>query len=707
MTIPPCSPRGASPIQPPSDPDASWSKGVHKELSTSFNASFSSFQPSSNSSTTQRIYKDSKLVAVKDSDDDEDDNSSMESLSDLFARTKQKTAFVSSGSLGNRVHPRNDEQEGERRRLLGMYTGGARHLPLFRRDELKAYLVRSQSAKPDLSILKDIDDHEEDTRVAKADEELAQSLKELDEMKQTAIDKKLLASILQSDLPRNEGDDDRLARIMNAVDRTEALAGEHVFSFFGLRGIKSSASKDQKDLPFPNTTMSAHLQDKEARDEYYLSGFMTEQAGLKALDDEYVRWTYRAYMQESSNELRQAYLNMISASSPRWTRSGLTAQNVQSSFEALGACAEVLRDGEGVQRRAMPKREHLIHEYDELTAILRLYHVLCEDMDFSTLSKLSSLIVRLSLDDEVMSDVDVCSTAAALLEKLANLSNAESRRHVHERIEAELLTCITDASLQAQFFHHFVPTSQYGVELRVALARKIILEHSTSDDASKQDSQDLDKNLARPEDSHPLAVLTDHIATSRTWQTHNSYQPDYTGLKALTFILDIAIADGQPDLLLPHDPSSPRRTHSDREKLFNEFVDDLADLLHDRASQIQDSGASHLSRSILKDAIQALHGRLIYSVRTRKKRRRHVFDADGQMDITALLANGGGTGSERVKTLKDEKGESDGAQAETKTEAGCGERTSGPGFVARYRARKMREGGHGTAGVEETAEQVN
>lgn len=672
---------------------ATSSRVVPKELNSSFGALSSSHPDSSSTSTTQKIYKDNKLVAVKDSDDDEDDNSSMESLGDLFTRTKQDSLPMSSGRLQPRVHAQTDEQEEERRRLLDMYTGGARHLPLFKRDELKAYLVKDQRPAFDFSILTDVDGHVEDARVAKADMNLAQSLKELEAVKQTAIDKKLLASILEHDLLQNVEDDDRLARIMNAVDRTEALAGEHTFSFFGQYGIRAATNQDRNELSFPLTSSSLQLQDRASRDEHYLSGFMVEQAELGDLDDECIRWTYQAYMHESRVDLRHAYLDVVSAGSSRWTRSGLTAQDVQSSFEMLGACSEVLRDGERVQRRQTLQRDHPNHDYSELTNVLRMYHALCEDMDFSTLSKLSSLVVRLSLDEEVMSNVDVCSTVAGLLEALADLRNTESRRHVHERIETELLVCITDAILQARFFHHFVPTLQHGVELRIALARKIVLGYCTSDDAPNQQNEISRNGSGKVEDLHPLILLTDHIATSRAWQTHSSHEPDYIALKALSFVLDVAITDGRPDLLLLHDSSSTRSVPAQHEKLFNELVDDLSDLISDRASQIRDNGASHLSRSELKDAMQSLHRRLIYTVRTRKKTRRHVFDADRQMDLTALLESRDGPEKRRVRIIDDknkieEQEEDDKVHAEVGNETPREEKRPGSGFLARYKARK-------------------
>jgi hypothetical protein len=64
------------------------------------------------------------------------------------------------------------------------------------------------------------------------------------------------------------------------------------------------------------------------------------------------------------------------------------------------------------------------------------------------------------------------------------------------------------------------------------------------------------------------------------------------------------------------------------EAKFNRRVDTLANRIKAIFSSIHDSGASHLKRTEAKENLQAVHSRLIFSVRTKERPKRSWFQSD-------------------------------------------------------------------------------
>ena len=91
---------------------------------------------------------------------------------------------------------------------------------------------------------------------------------------------------------------------------------------------------------------------------------------------------------------------------------------------------------------------------------------------------------------------------------------------------------------------------------------------------------------------------------------------DYEELAATTVLLNISIATY----------NTPLSTSMD-EPSFNADVDRLADRIKKLFTSIEDSGASHLRRTQAKAGLEALHYRLVYSVRTRPPPKKSMFGA--------------------------------------------------------------------------------
>ena len=90
------------------------------------------------------------------------------------------------------------------------------------------------------------------------------------------------------------------------------------------------------------------------------------------------------------------------------------------------------------------------------------------------------------------------------------------------------------------------------------------------------------------------------------------------------------LGDGRP---LPSDEVE----HEDDQdrgwaRRFDAQVDALADAVKALAARIVDTGASHMARTEAKEALQALHARLAYGVRTRPKPRKSIFAGEDEAE---------------------------------------------------------------------------
>lgn len=605
------SPVGASPFKPASGKKPLFELPINGSQDTPKPSTSFSFADAP--ATSRKVVEHGNVVEVRDSDDS--DNESLQSLTGILSRKPDDSGLAKSSQTDA-----SSKQEEERRSLLSLYTGG-RSNPILKKDRLRELHRLEQANRFDLSGIFDDDRKDEARRaaLAKANAELDESTKELEDSKRAEMDKRMLAAILSG----NSSDDvepEEFSRLMSAVDRTEAFAAEKTFSFFRREGPRGLSSSKKTKKEFPASSIPGSLwqpKDTAARDRAYLSGFVPELAEQNRIDDEVLRWTFDSVLLEARDDLRQSYIHTITIASPSWTRSNVTPDDVQSIFDKLGADPHALRDGIPVEARYHLNNESQKHDYKQLLTALRLMNCICADMDFATLSKLTSITSRMSLDAHLMSNKLVCHAVESLLNELTDLGDTDSRSHVHERLLSDLGANLTEPTLQSQFLAHFISTSPSAAKLQCRLASSFLFGADHAEKLLKSPSSTSTLSpLARITNTlseHPLITTTKSLSTLEDASS-------YSTLMAQTAILDAAIGDGF------HPPSFRSRSE---QQLFNADVDTLADHIHALSVNIADTGASHMRRTEAKDALQALHFRLLYQVRTKTRRKRHVFDRDG------------------------------------------------------------------------------
>ncbi len=579
------------------------------------------------------MVKNGEVIEVRDSDDDTD---SLESLEDLFDRRRGgHTTSLSST-------PEDDEAtlEAERVRTLSLFTSGHRkQAPVVGKDRIRELRAKEKAFTFDIAGL--LDDHFEDQEVqnkvkkARADVDAAKKAAEADTNQK--LDKKLLAAVAITD----EGDHD-VARLMDAIDRTEALTSEDVFLFFGVNGLNDWQDDEPFEYPFPEDTRPDQLWregDHESRSRAYVSGYMSDLAANHLIPDEALNWTFQNVVLERSDQLRQAYIDCLQSASSSWTRTNITAQEVQTVFQTLGADKNSLRDSVEIKPRHRLLKEPPRQDPRYLLAALDLFQVISSDMDFVALSKLTSMLCRLAIDAELMSDGQVSAKVEELLEYLLSLPEIEMRTHIAERMLANIGKYLKDPTLQAHLLSHILPTTALACNVRILLAEVFLLGISTL-----KKSTFLTAKIS-------LDKLTNHISASPDFDTKRKKgvsTVDYIALRARTHILDVAISDGgRPSTFVSRA----------EENTFNKSVDLLADMIKTTEVAIADPGASHMTRTVAKDDLRALHARLLFSVRTEVRPKRHIFDGKMAREVEVVRETERGKGfMDRFLGKKKEKG---------------------------------------------------
>ena len=562
-------------------------------------------------SSTQAVVKNGKVIEIRDSD--EDDTESLESLDDIFDRKKGGHTTSLSSTPGE------DEAklEAERVKTLSMFTNG-RSVPLVGKDKIRELRAKENAFKFDLaSLIGDhFDDEEVETNVRKARANVDAATKAANIDSLPKLDKKLLATVATT-----EDGEHGVARLMDAVDRTEALSTDSVFLFFGVNGLNDWQDEDPFEYPFPGERIPENLWrdgDNEARSRGYTSGHMAGLAARRRIHDEALNWTFENVVLERQDEVRQSYIECLRNASPSWTRTNVTAQDVQTVFQTLGADNNSLHDSIEIKPRHQLFKDPERRDPRYLLAALDLFQSICGDMDFAALSKLTSMMCRLAIDAELMSDSRVCSKVEEMLEALLSLHDVEMRTHVVERMLADVGHYLKDATLQAHLLAHIVPTSLIACRARVLLAQVFLL------------GRDVLRNSNSMFPKISLDILTLYVSKSPDFDTRRRKGPnmfDYVALRARVHILDIAISDGG------RPATFALRTD---EHMFNKSVDRLADAIHATQVAITDTGASHMTRTEAKDDLRALHARLLYSVRTEVRPKRHIFDGKKMRDAEEI-----------------------------------------------------------------------
>ncbi|KAE8388015.1 hypothetical protein BDV23DRAFT_185752 [Aspergillus alliaceus] len=424
--------------------------------------------------------------------------------------------------------------------------------------------------------------------------------------------RQLHEGILASALDDNN-DETGLRRLLDAVRRTEAFDMEKSWFFFDY------GSELVLPPAFPRSSIAAKsylsvLREPESRERALHSGFVDFALSRGLLPDELVMWMFNSVPSESRDGLRNVYCRAFKNSGAERIQSLVRPDTIDSLFQRIGANQKALTFAEVIVPDALPKNSSLRGAPQHKAALLSILNLLRGAADrFSddTREHILHILFRLSLDASLTRHPMICSelerTITAFLESIPK----DTADELVYRVCVSAYDTIKDAVFQSRLLTHILPTSSWIAMLRCRLAIAFL----TSDPSALTEEPDVVLYLQRI-----INVLKDKRFDVKQYKTKGQPEYDYGELMAITAILNIAIDSGW---------SSMDFSSKDEKRKFNSEVDVLADRIKRIFTSIEDSGASHLKRTLAKEALEALHYRIIYSVRTKPRPKKSIFGENG------------------------------------------------------------------------------
>lgn len=131
---------------------------------------------------------------------------------------------------------------------------------------------------------------------------------------------------------------------------------------------------------------------------------------------------------------------------------------------------------------------------------------------------------------------------------------------------------------------------------------------------------------------HPRFNIKKHKGKNSSSKGLNQgqYEYDYSELSTTTELLNVVLDSGWSGVEFARGREARRA--------FNAEVDTLADRIKKIFTAIEDSGASHLKRTLTKGALEALHYRVVYSVRTKPPPKRTLFESLNEQNQPKMTA---------------------------------------------------------------------
>ncbi|KAJ5166121.1 uncharacterized protein N7482_004902 [Penicillium canariense] len=547
--------------------------GPPSSLSGSFNAS-------------QRIVKDGKEVVISSDGEDTDSVASLEDPDALFApKTKPK--------------PKN--------------AGGPAAKAYQPDKALLAKLSAPKKYKHTIeSLVHDaVDDNEMEANVAKARAAFVQSQQNGDQSGMGGSKKGLNEGMLVSAFGDDGDEGPSLRRLMEAVRRTEALEQDRAWRFFD-QSQMTPATPDFLIELFPASSPLAGLREPNSRVRVFQSGVLEYAASLQRLPDEFLVWLFRSVPLEPREELRKAYCRIFTQAPKAQVESLIHPDDIDCLFRQLGAKSQAMNLSELIVADSPERSSNVPHLKDRmmLISVLTLIGDTAAANLFSdkTQEHAVHILLRMALDTSLTADDVIRSELQGTLTSLLEFGPKE-------RMESGICTTVyqtvKDPQFQSRLLQNILPTSTWVSLLRYRLAVAFLLQ----DPGPLTEPPEVVLGLTRI----TLLLMRDERFHLKKHKGINEY--DYGDLIAITLLLDICINSALYDL---------GYRQGDTEEQFNISIDRLASQIKRIFSSIEDTGASHLQRMLAKQALEALHYRMVYSVRSKAPPKRTLFKTFGR-----------------------------------------------------------------------------
>lgn len=554
--------------------------------------------------STQKPLKQERAV-IQDSDGD---SNSLSSLDDLLGRREPDTSSSPPEAMLKPASLKNSAREPSH--SLGSHLGRRSRNSHNDRD----FAPSKYKFSLESLVAGTVDDDELEAGVTKAREgfdalDAASRQKNDTTSLRGRVGEETIASVFDDDPETGN----QRTRLMNALDRTEALSQDLGWSFFESNCLVNH----KRPTPFPNHlvdggTWEDQLREPRPRSRAFLSGYVGEAWAPRDLPDELLSWILDTITFESRDDLRYGYCTMLESAFATRNPSSIQPKHITKIFQAIGARPEALNIKAVVVPIEDRVKEEKTPDWRYLLSSLDLFTALSHSLDFSVRELLTVLVCRMTLDARLMNNVTVSARVEKSICRLLNAVDGSSAKDSMHRIGSNLLNTVKNPQLQAKLLKHIMP---YGncAPFRLRLATAFLLDVGTGLQNPLDPSINLDRLSTHLQD--PRFRIETH-KLKRTLQDF-----DYTQLAALTAILDVAIDNGR---------SVPTFPSHDAERSFNAQVDVLADRIKVIFTAIEDKGAQHMRRTEAKERLETLYYRVMYSVRTRPPPKKKVFGGSGE-----------------------------------------------------------------------------
>ncbi|KAM0474040.1 hypothetical protein ACHAPX_007753 [Trichoderma viride] len=397
-------------------------------------------------------------------------------------------------------------------------------------------------------------------------------------------------------------------KVLRAVQRAEPIQSQPQYCFFK-KDYRVLPSSPVPKLPRGSPWNLLTQGNQAARERNLTSGIPQNILAKKGgLLDSLFDWILDELCIQKSSLIRREYCIIISSCHDQVDRI-LTPGRLEDLFLRLGATDDIRTRDSEIAVSKLNQEPYQDRDWSCLESFLVLLSEVSDHLSTESAIYASQILLRMSMDKLLIYNIDLLAAYEEAIEKLNNAIprslwdsfcvDACSILHATVKIQhirANALQCLTIRSVRTH-------------EVRRRLAISFLFD---------------DPSLARqvPETVFTVRSVIDRLCED---DFNITSQTDFAELKAMMFILDIAVDDGSP----------PESNNPEDTQKFNQDVDELASKLREIWRKINDSGMK-ITRTEAKSVVEWVQQRLSNTVRTRKKAKQSIFDIPGQEDLASL-----------------------------------------------------------------------
>ena len=372
------------------------------------------------SMSSHRVVKNGEIV-IRNSDDESDSESSLESLDDLLLFEGQNSQGEPACPTPQLLSssPNMNAQDGRRMRIRRRTKAGTVAVPVHSEPAIQA-----KKYKFDLESL--VKHKKQEEASMEVFTRASTMLRSLEQRKVSAHGAAGTAGAASTTRPldatfidvvmKEHGDEDELNRLKAAIRRTEALNHDKLWSFFDEQGREPLF--EQSEFPRSEDDLFGRmLRRSSSRQQAFLSGYVREYATKERLPEQMTLWIMEAICIESRDDLRCSYTATL-ADASKDLSSTLSPGRINRLFRKIGATVEAL-DIEGPVN-PYPAISQNIEAVSRpnLSSLLDLFRNIASKLGAEARMHVICIICRLVLDHSVANN---CHVFSAIEDALASL----------------------------------------------------------------------------------------------------------------------------------------------------------------------------------------------------------------------------------------------------------------------------------------------